>query len=65
MPVFMSMCDNNCYDFNNGYLCKNIHRVHSLFSEVSQKQENGESTDISCGVLDIRAKFRRISVQSL
>ena len=57
----MYMCDNNCYAFNNGYLCKYIHRVHSLFSEVSQKQENGESTDI----LDGGAKFCRISVRSL
>ena len=42
----MYMCDAHCYDFNNGYLCEHIHRAHSLFSEVSQMQENGQSTDI-------------------
>ena len=26
----MYKCDDACYDFNNGHLCKHIHRVHSL-----------------------------------
>ena len=57
----MYMCD-NYHDFNNGYLCKHIHRVHSLFSEVSQKQENIESTDISDGVLDIELSQNQCSI---
>ena len=28
--VHMYKCDDACYDFNNGHLCKHIHRVHSL-----------------------------------
>ena len=26
----MYKCDSQCYDFNNGHICKHIHRVHSL-----------------------------------
>lgn len=26
----MYSCDNQCYDFTNGHICKHIHRVHSL-----------------------------------
>ena len=26
----MYSCDKACYDFNNGHLCKHIHRVHSM-----------------------------------
>ena len=26
----MYKCDTTCYDFNNGHICKHIHRVHSL-----------------------------------
>jgi len=47
----MYKCD-NCYDYNNGYLCKHIHWVHSLFFEVPQDQENSESTEISDSILD-------------
>ena len=54
----MYMCNAHCYYFNNGYLCKHIHRAHSLSSEVSQKQENGQSTDDLDGDLE----FRRIGV---
>ena len=28
--VHMYNCDSTCYDFNNGHICKHIHRVHSL-----------------------------------
>jgi hypothetical protein len=28
--LHMYKCDSTCYDFNNGHLCKHIHRVHSL-----------------------------------
>ena len=26
----MYKCDGTCYDYNNGHICKHIHRVHSL-----------------------------------
>ena len=26
----MYTCDKACYDFNNGHICKHIHRVHSI-----------------------------------
>ena len=26
----MYTCDDYCYDYTNGHLCKHIHRVHSL-----------------------------------
>ena len=53
----MYMCDAHFYDFNNCYLCKHIQRALSLFSEVSQKQDNGQSKDISDGDLDIDLNF--------
>ena len=28
--IHMYTCDKTCYDFNNGHLCKHIHRVHSM-----------------------------------
>ena len=36
----MYICDDRCFDHNNGHICKHIHRVHSL-----QKQKTG-STDL-------------------
>ena len=55
----MYMCDAYSYDFNNGNLWKHIHRAN-LFSEVSQKQKNGQSTDISDGDLDIDLNFAEL-----
>ena len=26
----MCSCDDKCYDYNNGHVCKHIHRVHSM-----------------------------------
>ena len=28
--LHMYACDSKCYDYNNGHICKHIHRVHSL-----------------------------------
>ncbi len=28
--IHMYTCDKACYDFNNGHICKHIHRVHSI-----------------------------------
>lgn len=49
--VHMYRCDSKCYDFNNGHICKHIHRVHSLNSsssnstslELAKKTEENES----------------------
>ena len=35
--VHMYKCGSTCYSFNNGHMCKHIHRVHSL---VQIKQPN-------------------------
>ena len=31
----MYKCSSSCYDYNNGHICKHIHRVHSLVSTTS------------------------------
>lgn len=36
----MYMCDDRCYDYGNGHICKHIHRVHSL--QQLEHQEIGE-----------------------
>lgn len=33
----MYVCDDRCYDYGNGHICKHVHRVHSL-----QRVENSE-----------------------
>ncbi len=37
----MYKCDSSCYEYNNGHICKHIHRVHSL--------ENSTDVDLSSG----------------
>lgn len=37
------MCDPLCYDFNNGHLCKHIHRVHSM-----DRQRSSEMSSVYC-----------------
>ena len=29
----MYKCDTNCYDYNNGHICKHVHRVHSILAQ--------------------------------
>lgn len=40
----MYTCDKGCYDYNNGHMCKHIHRVHSMNVE---KQRQPTDTDDS------------------
>ena len=47
----MYSCDNKCYDYNNGHVCKHIHRVHSMIHQdlegsntPSQELENDFDT---------------------
>ena len=40
--IHMYKCDPLCFDFNNGHLCKHIHRVHSLHSQLVEKVEIGD-----------------------
>ena len=38
--VYICTRDPLCYDFNNGHLCKHIHRVHSIIQSKTQKPDN-------------------------
>ena len=44
--LHMYSCDKACYDYNNGHICKHIHRVHSFLAHqangVDQFQETIE-----------------------
>ena len=42
--IHMYKCDNKCYTFNNGHICKHIHRVHSL-SQVRPQDSTMELTE--------------------
>lgn len=33
----MYTCDEKCYDYSNGHICKHIHRLHSLFQQNVSK----------------------------
>ena len=35
----MYTCDQACYDYNNGHICRHIHRIHSTFSQVTQTSD--------------------------
>ena len=39
----MYTCDKKCYDFNNGHICKHIHKVHSLV--VQNRKETKRHTE--------------------
>ena len=39
----MYTCDKKCYDFNNGHICKHIHKVHSLV--VKNRKETKRHTE--------------------
>ena len=39
----MYTCDDRCYDYGNGHICKHIHRVHSL--QYHQQQGSDEAQD--------------------
>jgi len=36
----MYSCDKKCYEFNNGHICKHIHKVHSLVVANSSSSSN-------------------------
>ena len=40
----MYKCDDKCYHFNNGHICKHIHRVHSLSHTQQLSNQQTEST---------------------
>ncbi len=46
--VHMYECDDSCYDYNNGHICKHIHRVQSLVLAQSGNTAV-ESSDHQCG----------------
>ena len=39
----MYTCDKKCYDFNNGHICKHIHKVHSLVVKIGRKLKGTQS----------------------
>ena len=49
----MYHCDQQCYDYSNGHICKHIHRVHSIRlslladGDSEQCTTNGFSSDTS------------------
>ncbi len=51
----MYTCDKCCYDYNNGHICRHIHRVHSLHRHnnlepqcFSEDQDDCLGYSISC-----------------
>ena len=40
----MYTCDKGCYDYNNGHVCKHIHRVHSINVDKHRKHTGGDDT---------------------
>lgn len=34
----MYSCDSKCYDYNNGHVCKHIHRVHSVLCQSNKPE---------------------------
>lgn len=49
--IHMYRCDSKCYSFNNGHICKHIHRVHSL-SHMTQQDTTMESTEEEPGGIE-------------
>ena len=42
--IHMYKCDSKCYNFNNGHICKHIHRVHSIIQKNQLQNQQAEST---------------------
>ena len=57
----MYSCDQQCYDYSNGHICKHIHRAHSLWLQSNDidddsffcAEDNGESHVESDSPLEI------------
>ena len=45
--IHMYTCDKACYDFNNGHICKHIHRVHSIIQTSTTTTEHPKNQAIS------------------
>ena len=41
--IHMYKCDSKCYNFNNGHICKHIHRVHSILQLQDHQAESIEA----------------------
>lgn len=53
--MHMYKCDPKCYEFNNGHICKHIHRVYSLemnsdLQPQHPEHENSEDDTINPGI---------------
>lgn len=44
----MYECDSTCYEYNNGHICKHIHRVHSMVNnpDLDQPHAGDSSAEI-------------------
>lgn len=58
--VHMYECDAACYDYNNGHLCKHIHRIQSIVNstltndkpEIDQLRSDVSQTDMDVDFLE-------------
>ena len=49
----MYECDPSCYDYNNGHLCKHIHRIQSLVNSNCKPEINDmSSVDMDVDLLE-------------
>ena len=42
--IHMYKCDSKCYSFNNGHICKHIHRVHLILQKKQPQDQQAEYT---------------------
>ena len=45
----MYKCDSKCYNFNNGHICKHIHRVHSILQKKQPQDQQADSPEAEYG----------------
>ncbi|XP_065902962.1 uncharacterized protein [Dysidea avara] len=45
-------CDDMCYDYMNGNLCKHLHRIHSLLVDSAEEVQLDDSADVEMVVMD-------------
>ena len=43
----MYKCDEACYDYNNGHICRHIHCVHSSVTQHSVAQSDKASSSVT------------------
>lgn len=58
----MYKCDDKCYHFNNGHICKHIHRVHSLshIRQLSNPQTESSVTEEKITLQQLMRTTRKV-----